>query len=109
MNTMVIVRKISLFFIFIVIINCSLFNKTRETRTIEGVVFITGNEPFTRLALEDIKGNVYYLQCGEEIQETLWDLQGKEVLIYYDSIDTNEAGTFVKVKKYIITDKEHER
>lgn len=107
MNTVVIVRRISLFFIFIVIINCSLFNKTRETRTIKGEVFITGNEPFTRLALEDIKGNVYYLQCSEEMGKKLWDLQGQEVLIYYDKINTNEAGTFVKVKKYIIDDKEH--
>ncbi|MFO7888961.1 MAG: hypothetical protein R6V04_01330 [bacterium] len=107
MNTIVIVRKISLFFIFIVIMNCSLFYNTHEARTIKGVIFITGNEPFTRLALEDINGNVYYLQCSEEMVKKLWDLQGQEVLIYYNSINTNETGTFVKVKKYIIDDKEH--
>jgi len=106
MNTMVIVRKISLFFIFIVIINCSLFNNTRDIRTMKGVVFITGNEPFTRLALEDIKGNVYYLQCSEEMEKKLWNVQGQEVLIYYNSINTNRAGTFIKVNKYIIDDKE---
>lgn len=107
-NTIVLVRKISLFFIFIVIMNCSLFRNPPEPRTVKGMIFITGNEPFTRLALEDIKGNVYYLQCSKEMEKKLWDLQGKEVLIYYDSINTNEAGTFVKIKEYVIIDKEHE-
>lgn len=109
MNIIIILKRISLFIFFIAIIHCSLFRDVQPEQKIKGRIFITGNEPFTRLALEDMKGKVYYLQCSDKIQETLWDLQGKEVLIYYESIDKNEAGRFVKVKKYIIINKEHER
>ena len=88
-------------------INCSFFQSSGKDEELKGRIYITGNEPFTRLALKDRKGDVYYLQCEKNMKEQLWELQGKAVVIYYVSIDSNEAGKFVKVKKFKVINKEH--
>ena len=104
-----ILRKISLFFLFFIIINCSFFHDIHEVQRVKGRICITGNEPFTQLTLEDKEENIYYLNCNEKIKNQLWDLQGKEVLIYYVSINYNKVGKFITVKKYSIINKEHLR
>ena len=88
-------------------INCSFFQSFSKDEKLKGRIYITGNEPFTRLALKDKNGNVYYLQCEKNMKEQLWELQGKAVVIYYVSIDSNEAGKFVKVKEFKVINKEY--
>ncbi len=100
-------KRILISLFLLVMINCSFFQSSGKDEKLKGKIYITGNEPFTRLALKDRKGNVYYLQYEKNMKEQLWELQGKAVVIYYVSIDSNEAGKFVKVKKFKVINKEY--
>jgi hypothetical protein len=99
-------KRIFISLTLLVMINCSFFQPSGKDGNLKGRIFITGNEPFTRLALKDRKANVYYLQCEKNLKEQLWELQGKAVIIYYVSIDSNEAGKFVQVKDFKVLHKE---
>ncbi len=103
MNKKVFIINIIIFLLFC---SCSLFKTDNTNSAIKGRVYITGNEPFTRLALEDKKGRIFYLTCDEKVKKELWKFQGKAVLIYYTEILRNKAGKFIKVIKYELIDKE---
>ncbi len=57
-----------------------------QTRTIVGKIYLTGNEPFTKLALEVATGKTYILQCTGETQELLLTNQGKLVKLHVDRV-----------------------
>jgi len=48
--------------------------------TVVGTLYVTGNEPFTRLAVEADSGKVYIIALQpKEIYDELWKLQGRKV------------------------------
>lgn len=49
-------------------------------------IYVTGNEPFTRLACEDAEGVVYLLSCSKELQEKLLKKQGQLVNLHCSHI-----------------------
>jgi hypothetical protein len=100
-------KRIYIFLFFLILMQCSFFHKGGREGTLEGRIYITGNEPFTRLALENTEGDVFLLQCEKELEEELWQLQGKSVLIYYINVDSTAAGTFIKVKEFKTMNKEY--
>jgi hypothetical protein len=52
---------------------------TQPLETIQGIVYLSGNEPFVNLALETLDGTVYYL-TGEK-EEELRRLQNRMVRV----------------------------
>jgi hypothetical protein len=47
-----------------------------EQRTVEGQVYVTGNDPFTQLAIDLGNGKYYILLCSPDVEKTLRANQG---------------------------------
>ncbi len=66
-------------------------------KTIEGIIVVSGNAPFEYLGLQTAEGEVYKLECSDEIKHMLLVHQGKKaVLQVYFSANDGE-GTRVRV------------
>ena len=68
--------------------------------TIQGKIYVTGNEPFTRLALEDAKGKVYFLSCSKELKEKLLKQQGLTVRLHCSQIIKGENQNSATVERF---------
>ncbi len=49
--------------------------------TLRGVVYVVGNEPFTYLALQDSAGEMHRIHGTKNLEDALYQRQGKEVVI----------------------------
>ncbi len=67
--------------------------------TVTGVLYVTGNEPFTKVGLQTSYGTMYILKCTKEIESDLRAMQGKIVNVHYDSMDQIPEGQALKVVK----------
>jgi hypothetical protein len=67
--------------------------------TITGVLYVTGNEPFTKLGLQTSDGTMYILKCTKEIESDLRTKQGKIVNVHYDGREQIPEGQALKVVK----------
>ncbi|MFC1527682.1 hypothetical protein ACFL5D_02925 [Candidatus Neomarinimicrobiota bacterium] len=76
--------------------NCKIDNK------ISGTLFVSGNEPFTHLALASDKNNqtVYRIECPDSLRKELWQLQGNNVELVYSQIKEFDKITTAVVKSY---------
>lgn len=54
-------------------------SEVESLKEIEGVVYLSGNEPFVNLALESLDGKIYYLQSEREPE--LRNLQNRMVRV----------------------------
>ena len=68
-----------------------------EARTIVGKVYVMGNEPFTRLAVEMENKQVYVLHCSKEIETMLLSKQGQLVRVHIKSMMNIPEGKAVEV------------
>jgi hypothetical protein len=46
---------------------------------VTGVIYVTGNEPFTTLILSVSPGVQYHVEADSSLKSLLWQLQGKRV------------------------------
>ena len=85
---------ISLLIITIVIINCA----GSKVDTIQGKLYVSGNEPFTFLIIESEDGNIYKIECSDSLQTELWKMQGEIINLEIEDIkkEKNNAMAFVK-------------
>jgi len=67
--------------------------------TVTGVLYIIGNEPFTKLGLQTLDGTMYILKCTKEIESGLRTKQGKIVTVHYDGMEQIPDGQTLKVVK----------
>jgi hypothetical protein len=65
--------------------------------SVTGVLYVTGNEPFTKLGLQTPNGTMYILKCTKEIESDLRTKQGKIVTIHYDGREQIPEGQALKV------------
>ena len=65
--------------------------------TVIGVLYVTGNEPFTKLGLQTPNGTMYILKCTKEIESDLRTKQGKIVNIHYHGTEQIPEGQALKV------------
>jgi hypothetical protein len=56
-------------------------NASTESDTIHGVIYVSGNEPFTHLMLSTSIGKPYLVETDSSITARLWQLQGTKVSI----------------------------
>lgn len=86
--------------IILLVIGCA-----GKTNTINGTVFISGNEPFTYLALKGEDGTFYKLNCDETIENDLWSMQGQVVSLEYTDVNEMDRESIITVNKIIKLDK----
>jgi hypothetical protein len=68
--------------------------------TIQGTIYVIGNEPFTSLAMEVSEGRMYRLSASAETRHRLLALQGRKVMVEYSKIDTTAEGITLSVDKF---------
>jgi hypothetical protein len=57
----------------------SLYFASTVNDTVTGVLYVTGNEPFTTLMLSVSPGVQYHVEADSSLKSHLWQLQGKRV------------------------------
>ena len=70
--------------------------------TLVGAVYVSGNEPFTRLtlALNDGRSSIY-IEADTTLSKQLRKLQGRVVRIF-GSVVRNGTGDFVRVNEFAV-------
>ncbi|MBI9070554.1 MAG: hypothetical protein JEY94_03090 [Melioribacteraceae bacterium] len=74
-------------------------NIKTNTESIEGMITVVGNEPFTRLALLVNDSTTYVLDCDSLIKSDLLNNQGKTYKIEYSVKEKLNQGIALKVTK----------
>lgn len=58
-------------------------SKKGRVQTLTGRIYVTGNEPFTQLAIEIDDQRVYRIAKQSPSYDALWKLQGRQVRVRY--------------------------
>ena len=74
------------FFLLATHLACTGWFFGRKPTVLLGETYITGNEPFTRLAFRCTTGKTYLLEGPDDVMETLWKMQGIPVTLYCSKI-----------------------
>jgi len=74
-----------------------LSSSSPQKQTLEGKIYTTGNEPFVELAIESRDGKVYLISKNSPVYKSLWENQGKYVVIEIEKKETKgiEKGKLV--------------
>ncbi|MFQ5799052.1 MAG: hypothetical protein ACE5H0_10240 [Bacteroidota bacterium] len=86
--------------ILLLLTACAGSKEDRAGGIIQGRIYVTGNEPFARLAVEDANGEVYLLSCSKKVQEELLKLQGMPVRLYCSQILRGENQNSATVERF---------
>ncbi len=87
---------ISLYLLFILVsVECSI-KPHQVPKTMQGRIFVTGNEPFTQLAIEVSPQEVYLISKDSPDYRALWKLQGKMVKLTYTPVGKTQSQILVK-------------
>jgi len=85
------IKKIgSIFFLVTVSLMACWPCRKMESRVLEGCIYLTGSEPFTKLAIESTDGNIYLLDCSEELKNKLTKMQNQTVQLLCSKIIIRE-------------------
>jgi hypothetical protein len=84
--------------LMVVLAGCvSLQGVNGHVETMVGRVYVTGNEPFTKFALQLEDGSAYILNCSKELQDQLSREQGKTVKVRFKGIENVLEGKALNV------------
>jgi hypothetical protein len=92
-------KTVVLLSVVLVGVNCA-GEKETVKGTIQGTIYVVGNEPFTSLAVEDSQGKMLRLSVSKEVRQQLLGLQGRKVEVRYSKIDTTADGITLSVDKF---------
>ncbi|MCU7494868.1 MAG: hypothetical protein HF314_17395 [Ignavibacteria bacterium] len=82
-------------------------DSARGVKTVKGRVFVVGNSPFTRMALQTDSTTVYLLDCSDEIRKQLSSHQGKFAEVSYeDTVQTPQGKTLKVIEATLIPGKQ---
>ncbi len=97
----------SLFLILIFIVGCSSWFHSSGQSKIKGEIYVTGNEPFTELAIKDENGKVFLISKNSPVYQELWKSQGSIAILEIERKETkgNEKGKLVVKGFKILTSK----
>ncbi|NLT49302.1 MAG: hypothetical protein GXX85_00090 [Ignavibacteria bacterium] len=91
--------------IALLIIGCS--NSSMENSDyFDGIIIITGNEPFTNPSVQTDSGEVYVINCKKEERQFFFDNQGKNIRIFYSEIVERPQGKTLTLIKYNFIEKD---
>ncbi len=72
----------------ILIYGCYLGSSTQDSLPIRGKIYVTGNEPFTELAIQSDDGKVYIISKNSPVYKQLWENQGSIVILEKGKFET---------------------
>jgi len=96
------IAGISIILILLVFIGCA--GTCKSDKTISGTVFVSGNEPFTYLALKSDDDKYYKIECQDTLKKELWSMQGKIVKLKYSDIKKSDKQGILTVSQIISED-----
>jgi hypothetical protein len=82
-------------------LKASLYFASTVNDTLTGVLYVTGNEPFTKLMLSVSPGMQYLVEANSSLKSQLWQLQGKHVSVI-GMKKYNPAGIRINVSSFYI-------
>jgi len=90
----------------ILIYGCYLGSFAGETSSVKGKIYVTGNEPFTELAIQTDDGKVHIISKNSPVYKQLWNSQGSIVILEVEKLETGgtEKGKLL-VKSFKILSK----
>jgi len=65
----------------VVFLTCCPCSRQDSLEIIEGRIYLTGNDPFIRVAVEADDGCAYILDCSEELKSKLMTMQNQTVQV----------------------------
>lgn len=87
-----------IFTILLGIIGCA--GNSKATNILTGTIYVSGNEPFTHLALKSIDDRYYKIECSESLRNELWKLQGNIVELEVEELKEFEKLNIATVNGY---------
>ena len=82
----------------IIVIGCA--GSSTTTNKLTGTIYVSGNEPFTYLALNSVDDKYYKIECSDSLKKELWQLQGKVVELKFDEIKQLENQNTIIISEY---------
>lgn len=82
--------------VVLVFISTSCCNCNNEKNLIKGYITVIGNEPFTKLAINDGK-KLFGLKCNKELYEKLMKEQGNYYVLEFDDAINEDGISFLNV------------
>lgn len=77
------------FIVFAFVAGCSISRLHSDNQSrIKGKIYVTGNEPFTELAVQDENGKVFLISKNSPVYQELWKNQGSIVIIEVERKET---------------------
>ncbi len=67
--------------------------------TVTGTLYVTGNEPFTKLALYVSSDTIFHIETDSSIKSRLWQMQGKRVSVIGIK-KSSPAGIMINVSSF---------
>jgi hypothetical protein len=90
--------RVFIFCAAVIPLGCSSFGGSKEgVHRLEGMIYVTGNAPFTKLALQGDDGVRYFLKCTKEVEEVLNRSQGRRFTVHYSAMEKGPEGPILKV------------
>ena len=88
----------------VVLIGCAGNNKTNNK--LIGILYVSGNEPFTHLSLHSNDDKYYKIECSDSLTIELWKLQGKTIELSLDELKEFDKLNIAVVNGYSVKDSE---
>lgn len=92
-----------LFLIFIsvsLLISCSDSKLSKDVKELEGIIVITGNEPFTHPSVKTDEGKIYVIECENKERKLFFENQGKRFKIFFNEIKDGPFGKTINLTDY---------
>jgi len=91
-------------FLIIGLIGCA--GNCKTNNKLSGTLYVTGNEPFTYLALDTKDRTIYKIECSDSLKKELWQFQGQTVELKYDELKKFEKLNIAVVNGYSVKELE---
>ena len=76
---------------------------SQEPRDLVGVLYVTGNEPFTNLSLRTEDGGMHMIQKDTTVfYSELWKLQGRKLRVRFSPVASKSDSSSIIVERYDI-------
>jgi hypothetical protein len=74
---------------------------SQEVRSVTGILYVTGNEPFTNLSLQtDGGGTLRIRKDTSAVYRELWKLQGQKLRVEFRSFESKSDTLSISVERY---------
>lgn len=90
-----------LFASVLLILQACAATQNHQPRSLIGRIWVIGNEPFTRLAVELDDKRLYYIKQESPVFEALWKLQGERVHLQIVKINSETEEILVSQYKLV--------